>query len=115
VRIDRETSPNAIMQELGRRIAAHRIAMNMTQATAAREAGVGKRTVERIEAGEDSQLSTLIRLFRVLGLADGLESLVPEQGPSPIDLLKLKKKQRRRASTRGKNGQRQGWQWGDEA
>jgi hypothetical protein len=60
------------------------------------EAGVAKRTVERIEAGHSAELATVIRLLRVLKLIEGLDSLVPDQLPSPMALLKSQGRTRRR-------------------
>lgn len=114
MRIDSGVTPGNALQEIGRRIAARRIELNLTQAQAAREAGLGKRTVERIETGEDCQLSTLVRLLHVLDLAEGLEHLVPEAGPSPMDLLKRKKRARKRASSGRRSGSHKPWQWGDK-
>ena len=109
-------SDEAILQELGQRLARRRVELNLTQAQLAEQAGVGKRTVERIEAGESTQLSTLIRIFRVLGLLDALDAMIPEPGPSPLDLLKLKGKERQRASSKKRDGQvEEGWSWGDES
>jgi hypothetical protein len=56
----------------------------------------------------------MIRIFRTLELLDALDGLVPEAGPRPMDLLKLKGKERQRAT--GKNKQQGGepWKWGDE-
>jgi len=109
-------SDEAILQELGQRLARRRVELNLTQAQLAEQAGVGKRTVERIEAGESTQLSTLIRIFRVLGLLDALDAMIPEPGPSPLDLLKLKGKERQRASSKKRAEQaEEGWSWGNES
>jgi len=58
---------------------------------------------------------TKIRILRVLGLLDRLETLVPETGPRPMDLLKLKGKVRKRASGKRKPTNEIPWKWGDEA
>lgn len=90
----------AVLTELGRRIASRRIEMQLTQADAAEQAGIAKRTLERMEAGLTSQLVTLIRVMRVLDAVPGLENLIPEPGARPMDLLKRKNKVRQRASGR---------------
>ncbi len=114
MKIDKQMSDEAVLIEVGQRIARRRIDLGLTQAEAAEEAGLGKRTVERVEAGSDTQVGTLIRLLRVLDLVDELNRLVPEPGPRPMDLLKLKGKERKRASS-GRSGRIEGgWQWGDE-
>ena len=114
MKIDAQTPPKTVMADFGRRIARRRLDLGMTQAEVAEQAGMGKRTVERIEAGDDAQLSKIIRLLCVLGLADGLDRMVPEPGLRPMELLKLKGKVRQRASSRrhpDKPGN--GWQWGE--
>lgn len=114
MKIEKQLTPEAVLTELGRRIARRRLDLGITQADAAEQAGLGKRTVERIEAGGDTQMSTLIRLLRVLELMDGLERLVPETGPRPMELLKLKGKERKRASSKRVAKQSDEWHWGDK-
>jgi transcriptional regulator with XRE-family HTH domain len=81
----------------------------------AEQAGVSKRTVERIEAGATAQMSTLVRILRALELLDRLETLVPEAGPRPMDLVRLKGKARKRASGKRKSADKGTWHWGDES
>jgi len=104
----------AILAELGNRLAQRRLELQLTQEMLAEQAGVSKRTVERIEAGATTQMSTLIRILRVLELLDRLETLVPEAGPRPMDLVRLKGKARKRASGKRKSTDEGPWQWGDE-
>lgn len=115
MKIETQTTPEAIIAELGSRIAHRRIELSMTQAKAAEQAGVGKRTIERIEAGGDTQLTTLVRLIRILGLTDQLDQLIPEPTTSPIEMLRQKQpKKRKRASTKQKTKSPKTWKWGDE-
>jgi transcriptional regulator with XRE-family HTH domain len=114
MKIENQMSDEAVLIELGQRLARRRIDLGLTQAQAAEEAGVGKRTIERVEAGSDTQVATLIRLMRVLDLTDELDRLVPEPGPRPMDLLKLKGKERKRASSRRSERTEEDWQWGDK-
>ncbi len=105
----------SVLIEMGQRLNQRRIELDLTQAELAKEAGVSKRTVERVEAGESTQTATLIRILRVLQLLGNLEALLPETGPRPMDLLKLQGKQRQRASSKkGKEQSDPGWSWGDE-
>jgi transcriptional regulator with XRE-family HTH domain len=123
--LDVPLSDEAILEEIGHRLARRRLAANWTQGALADRAGVSKRTVERVEAGESAQLSSWIRILRVLGLVEGLDLLVPEVGPSPMELLKRRGKERRRA--RGKRvlylpterpaprlRDESTWTWGDD-
>ncbi|HEC19867.1 MAG TPA: helix-turn-helix domain-containing protein [Gammaproteobacteria bacterium] len=110
-------SDEAILAEIGVRMARRRLDMGLTQAELAEQAGVAKRTVERIEAGSSAQLSSLIRLFRVLELLPRLDLLLPEPAPSPMELLRHKGKQRKRAPGRRKAGgmaEDKPWTWGDD-
>jgi transcriptional regulator with XRE-family HTH domain len=114
MKIENDLTNNAVLDELGRRLERYRLDLQLTQAQVAEQAGIGKRTLERIEAGKDTQLSSLIRILRVLHLLDGMERLVPEPGPRPMDLLKLKGKERQRAPSRKIAEPDREWQWGDE-
>ncbi|OHB25882.1 MAG: transcriptional regulator [Desulfuromonadaceae bacterium GWC2_58_13] len=114
--IDPMLTDQAILHEIGQRLNRRRVELNLTQAQLAEQAGIGKRTVERIEAGESTQLSTLVRIVRVLGLINALDAAIPASGPRPLDLLKLKGRERQRASS--KNNQQpvdESWSWGDES
>ncbi len=108
-------SDEAILSELGLRLARYRVEMDLTQAAVAKQSGLSKRTVERLESGTTIQLSTLIRVLRFLQLLDGLEALVPEAAPRPLELLKLKENRRQRASRKRVLPHQDDWQWGDES
>ena len=110
-----DLSDEAILEELGRRLSRRRLDLQLTQARLAEEAGVSKRTVERIESGNPAQTISLIRILRVLDLLSGLDSMLPKPGPRPMDLLKLQGKERKRASRKRKSTvQESGWTWGDD-
>ena len=106
----------AILQELGERLAGARLERNLTQAALAEEAGVAKRTVERLESGQAAtQLSGFVRVCRALGLLERLDALVPEGAASPIAQLKLQGRKRQRATGRkAASGEAKKWTWGDE-
>lgn len=107
---------DAILAELGARIAARRIDLQLTQAAAAEQAGIAKRTLERMEAGQTSQLTSLIRVLRVLDAASGLDYLIPESGPKPMELLKRKGKVRQRASSRrSAKTSNKPWRWNENS
>ncbi len=121
MKLNNDLSDEAILSELGGRLAQRRIAQSLSQAALAVEAGVAKRTVERVEAGESVQLVTLVRLCRVLNLMDGLDQWLPETGPSPMALLKEKQAGKGRQRARGrrtapvmKSGEKP-WAWGDSS
>jgi len=113
--IAKSQSDEAVLSEVGARMARRRLDFRLTQADLAEQAGVSKRTVERIEAGASAQSSSMIRIFRVLDLIQTLDSMIPEPGPSPMDLLKLKGKVRQRASSKVSEHQPDSdWSWDDK-
>lgn len=120
MKIEETATDDAVLAEIGHRLTRTRLASNLTQAQLAEQAGVSKRTVERLEAGAvATQLSGFIRVCRVLNLLDRFDALVPESMPGPIAQLKLRGKQRQRASaakppTPTKPSARK-WRWGDES
>lgn len=112
----RAATDRAVLAELGGRLARTRLERNISQQQLAREAGLSKRTIERMEAGEESKLSNLVRVLRALDLLDRLDALVPEPLPSPIEQLKLRGRRRRRAgrATTRREEPAAPWRWGDE-
>jgi transcriptional regulator with XRE-family HTH domain len=117
MKISSELTDEAVLRELGARLAAARLARNLTQATLAEEAGVAKRTVERLESGEvAARLSGLVRVCRVLDLLDRLEALVPSPTVSPVEQLKLASRRRKRATgQRKRSSPKTGkWTWGKD-
>ncbi|MFW6084048.1 MAG: helix-turn-helix domain-containing protein [Gemmatimonadota bacterium] len=107
---------DAILAEIGDRLAAARLSRNLTQAALARDAGISKRTLERLEAGESAQLTSFLRVLRALGRLDGLDALLPPPRPGPIELLEAGGQPRRRASgSRADPGPPdEPWRWGDD-
>lgn len=81
------------------------------------QAGVSKRTIERLETGAvAAQLSGFIRVCRVLDVLERFDALIPEPVPSPLELLKLRGRQRRRAPTaKAVKAPAKKWQWGNES
>jgi DNA-binding XRE family transcriptional regulator len=63
--IHRLMSDAALLQELGQRIARLRLERNLSQSQLAEQAGISKRTLERLEAGAAAtQLSLFLRVLR---------------------------------------------------
>src|ERR1700739_365065 len=115
-----ELTDAAILKELGARLERRRLDANLTQAELAEEAGISKRTLERIEAGDSTDFVMLVRVLRALKLIEGLDSLIPDQPQSPIALLKQKGGERKRAGHPRTQSRRAGtprtespWKWGD--
>lgn len=113
--ISKNLANDAILAEIGVRLAQRRLDLQLTQADVAEQAGIAKRTVERIEAGGSAQMSSVVRILRVLDLLPGLERMFPEAGPRPMDLLKQKGKVRQRASRpRHSEQPSKTWSWNEK-
>lgn len=119
MRISTQNTDEAVLEELGSRLRQIRLGRNLSQTRLAEEAGVGRVTLQRIEEGSTgASLPSLIRILRALNLSEGFDLLVPEPGPSPIDELKRRGRERRRAgaprAAEGTEPSPSRWRWGDE-
>jgi len=92
-------SDPAIMIELGKRLREYRLRKNITQGELARKAGLSTLSVQNLEKGSPVSLSTLIPVLRMLNILGNMGELLPELPLSPVDLLKLKGKNRKRATS----------------
>lgn len=115
MRIEAQNSDETILRELGSRLARTRLERNVSQEELAREAGVAKTTVERIEGGREVRLTSLVRILRALGQLDVLDRLIPEPLPSPLERVRLqgRRRQRARHSRNEEQGQGGTWRWND--
>ena len=113
MKLDATLTDKAILAEIGTRIARRRLDFQLTQANLAEQAGISKRTLERVEAGLTAQFSTIVRIFRVLDLLPALDQVIPGAGPRPLEVVKNKGKIRQRVSLRGKKPD-EPWSWDDE-
>ena len=86
-------SPIAMAHELGERLKRTRLNLNLTQEEVALSAGISRYTVKKLEQG-DGKVQDLM----ALNSTDQLDSLLAPQLISPIQLLKLRVKIRKRAS-----------------
>jgi len=110
-----ELTDSKVLSDLGGRLARYRLDRNLTQSQLAREAGVSKTTVFRLENGGSTQLTNFVRILRALGILTTLDALVPGPLTSPLAELKSRSKERRRASPIAKKSKAAAtWTWGDE-
>ncbi len=93
-------SDRAILREIGRRLRRLRLEQNLSQQSVAELAGLSRTTVSMLERGTPASILTLISLLRALRALDELDAFLPELGPSPLQLAKMKGRQRVRASRR---------------
>jgi len=107
----------AVLASLGERLARRRLRLDLTQAELAERAGVSRPTVQRIEAGESAQMTSLIRILRVLGLLRHLDLLAPADELTPMERLEGRSQPRQRASSREDTEDApppSGWTWGED-
>ncbi len=95
----------AIAAEIGERIERLRLEQNLTQAEVAEAVGITAKTYRNLIAG-GGKFETLIEVLRVLGQLELVGNFIPEVGFSPLELAKLKGKQRQRASRKRAAGER---------
>jgi len=108
-------SDESALTEVGQRLAQRRIELGRTQAELAELAGVGKRTLERLERGESTQLTNYVRILRSLELLEAWIDVHPQPGPSPMDLLREQKRVRKRVRKSTRAQPDEPWTWGDES
>ena len=106
-------SPYRIQAELGRRIRALRLARNLTQEALAREAGVGLRTLRRLEAGDSPSLDSFLRIVAALQLMERLLDALPSSDDRPPEptILRIMEPKRDRPVRQGWSGHP--WTWTD--
>ena len=114
MKIEKHNTVETIFAELVRRIAQKRVNLGLTQCKAAEQAGIGVRTLRRLELGGDCQFSTIIRLLKTYDLIDRLNQLVPEPTVSPIEFFEQQQKTRKRAPKTISKATNQPWKWEDE-
>jgi transcriptional regulator with XRE-family HTH domain len=116
MKIDSKMTDDALMRWVGERLSGLRLARNLTQQQLAEQAGLGLRTVQRLELGAAAtQLSGFLRVCRVLGLVERFETLIPEETAGPMAQLKQQGRKRRRATGKKVTAEPKQWTWGETA
>ncbi|MDB6077450.1 MAG: family transcriptional regulator [Akkermansiaceae bacterium] len=116
MKITPDLTDEVLLKLIGERLARRRLTRNLTQEQLAEQAGLGLRTVQRLEVGAAAtQLSGFVRICRVLGLLERFDTLIPEEAASPIAQLKLQGRKRQRATGRKATapGEAKTWTWGE--
>ena len=91
-------SDRAILREIGRRLKRKRLEKNLSQQKLADSAGLNRTTIGETERGTPFGILTLVQILRALNALEELDSFLPDPGISPLQLAKMKGKERRRAS-----------------
>lgn len=104
-------SDRAILREIGLRLRRRRLEKNISQQDLAKTAGLNRTTVSEFERGKSASTLTLVQVLRALAALDELEAFLPDPGPSPLELARLKGRERRRASRQPEPKKRRESEW----
>ena len=101
----------AILTEIGNRLKLIRLKKNITQDELSKISGLDRTTISQLENGRAATLLTLVQVLRALDKLDLLNVLPEEAEISPLEIAKLKKHSRKRASkkTGDKNKDESEW------
>lgn len=117
MRIDQSMADDAVLVELGGRVAAWRLDRGLTQEQLAFRTGIGRATLQRLESGASVQLTSLVKLLRALGTLDGFDAVVPESAAEHgADEDGTERKRPRQRAPRQHRARADGdgsWEWRD--
>ena len=91
-------TPHAIASELGDRIKTARLNANLTQKALAKKSGISLKAVTNSEKGK-STLESMIAILIALEITEQLNFFIQKQEISPVHLIKLQGKERKRATS----------------
>jgi len=89
----------AIVREIGGNLKQMRLNQNLSQTQLANFSGLSRITISRMEGGRAATILTIVQVLRALGKLDILNAFHEDARVSPLQLLRMKKNQRQRASS----------------
>lgn len=87
---------------IGQRVRQYRLNRNITQARLADKSSLSETAIKKAEKG-DSTLSTYIKILTALGKEENLLAAFPDEGESPVQLMKNQGKVKQRAREKTSN------------
>jgi transcriptional regulator with XRE-family HTH domain len=98
-----ENTDGELLKILGNRLETFRLQRNITRDELSELSGLHRNTIANAEDGVDPRLSTVIKILRGLGRLEAIDAFLPPPTVSPLQLLRLRGKPRKRArkSARG--------------
>lgn len=112
--MEKASTPRQLEIEIGARLARLRLSRNVTQSMLAKDAGIGLRTLRRLETGESSSFDTFLRVVLALDLGDAVLGAMPTGQIRPIERVSRTRSERRRARPRPREDRDSAWTWGDD-
>ena len=91
--LDKLTSDQAVLKELGKRLRQRRVRARLKQQELAEQAGLSRSTVSRIENGHPVQTPECIRYLRGLGLLGELDQALGDLSQGPLARARMQKQQ----------------------
>lgn len=108
------STDDVVLQTIGERLKAIRIAAGYSQQHLATSCGVSVPVIARMENGDGGvKIATWIGALRVLGQIQNFELLVPDPQPTPYDYTEAVKPKRQRAPRSDRKVRKTQWKWGD--
>ena len=104
-------SDKAILREMGARLKHRRLDKNLSQQVLADMAGLSRTTISDLERGAPAGMLTLIQVLRALGGLEELDAFLPEPGLSPLQLARMKGRERQRASRQTADKNKEDSEW----
>jgi transcriptional regulator with XRE-family HTH domain len=95
-----------IVKEICSSIKQMRLNKNISQQELALRSGINRLTIIHLESGRAITLLTLVQVLRALDKLDVFNLFIEEPEISPMKLLKLQEKQRRKASPKKKSNKK---------
>jgi transcriptional regulator with XRE-family HTH domain len=92
-----------------------RLTRNITQIQLAKASNVAFNTIRRLENGQNISLDTFIRILIAFGLQNNLKTLLPDITIRPIERVKIRGVERKRARPSKQINENSTWSWGDES
>ena len=80
-------SAEELEAEIGRHLRARRIDLGLRQVEVAERANISTTTLSHLEAGKGANLTTLVKVLRVLDADDWIDRLAPTPEFSPLAVL----------------------------
>ncbi|MGV8852496.1 MAG: helix-turn-helix transcriptional regulator [Rhodoglobus sp.] len=74
-------------QDIGNAFRQLRLEAGYAQAELAERANLSRSSVQALEQGAGSRLTTVLAILRALGRIDAFDSIMPDYGPSPLEAL----------------------------